>query len=123
MALAAVYLRLYDSHGLRGRVADIPIGIANRWVDGVKWPRNRSLFSHERLTLRLNYITVGSLSQILPRPEAAAELAVFRDLHTEYEKNRHLVRQRIHMETFEETVGNVGQLRFVAPRTRVIVSD
>ena len=55
--------------------------------------------------------------------EATAELAVFRDLYTEYEKNPQLVRQRVFMETFEEIIGNVGQLRFVAPQTRVIVSD
>jgi membrane protease subunit HflK len=55
--------------------------------------------------------------------EASAELAVFRDLYAEYEKNPELVRQRIFMETFEDIIGSVGHLRFVAPHTRVIVSD
>jgi membrane protease subunit HflK len=55
--------------------------------------------------------------------EASAELAVFKDLYSEYEKNPHLVQQRILMETFEEVIENSGQLRFVAPRTRVIVAD
>ena len=57
------------------------------------------------------------------RARATAELAVFKDLYSEYEKNPQLVRQRIFMETFEEVIGNVGKLRFVAPQTRVIVSD
>jgi membrane protease subunit HflK len=55
--------------------------------------------------------------------QANAELAVFQQLYGEYEKNPDLVRQRIRMETFEEVIENVGQLRFVAPSTRVIVSD
>ena len=55
--------------------------------------------------------------------EAEAERAVFQELFVEYEKNPDLVRERIFMETFEAIIESVGQLRFVAPRTRVIVSD
>ncbi len=57
------------------------------------------------------------------KAKAWAELAVFKDLHTEYEKNPQLVWQRILMETFEEVVQRVGHLRFVEPRARVIVAD
>lgn len=57
------------------------------------------------------------------KAEASAELAVFKDLYSEYEKNPQLVRERIYMETFEDIIESAGQLRFVAPHTRVIVSD
>jgi membrane protease subunit HflK len=57
------------------------------------------------------------------RAKATAELTIFKDLYSEYEKNPLLVRQRILMETFDEVIGNVGKLRLVAPRTQVIVSD
>jgi membrane protease subunit HflK len=57
------------------------------------------------------------------RAEAASELAVFQQLHSEYVKNPSLVRERIRMETLEEVIQNVAGLRFVAPNTRVIVSD
>lgn len=55
--------------------------------------------------------------------EAEAENAVFRDLFEEYQKNPDLVRQRIFMETFEAVIENAARVRFVAPRTRVLVSD
>ncbi len=57
------------------------------------------------------------------RADGLAELAVFEELYGEYEKNPQLVRQRILMETFEEVIEGVGQLRFVEPMTRVIVAD
>jgi membrane protease subunit HflK len=57
------------------------------------------------------------------KAKASEELAIFRELHVEYRKNPELVRQRILMETFEEILGSVGKLRFVAPQSRVIVSD
>ncbi|MFW6169454.1 MAG: protease modulator HflK [Planctomycetota bacterium] len=55
--------------------------------------------------------------------EAEAENAVFRELFAEYQKNPDLVRQRIFMETFEAMLANAAQVRFVAPHTRLIVSD
>jgi membrane protease subunit HflK len=54
---------------------------------------------------------------------ASEELAVFRELYLEYEKNPDLVRRRILMETFEEVIEGAGQLRFVALHAQVIVSD
>ncbi len=55
--------------------------------------------------------------------EAEAELAVFRELYVEYQKYPELVGQRIFMETLEAVMEGAGQLRFVTPHTRVIVSD
>jgi membrane protease subunit HflK len=55
--------------------------------------------------------------------EAEAEVAVFRELFVEYRKNPQLVRQRLLLETFEAVLENAGQLRFVTPQTRVILSD
>ncbi len=55
--------------------------------------------------------------------KAKAELSVFEQIHGEYIKHPGLVWQRIFMETFEQIIQNVGKLRFVAPGTRVIVSD
>ncbi|MFO7903405.1 MAG: protease modulator HflK [Planctomycetota bacterium] len=55
--------------------------------------------------------------------EAEAENAVFRELFAEYRKNPDLVRQRIFMETFEAVLENAAKVRFVAPHSRLIISD
>jgi len=68
-------------------------------------------------------VKAASVYQNAAVAKAAAEFSVFEQIYQEYQKNPELVWGRLFMETFEQIIENVGKLRFVAPDTRVIVSD
>ena len=57
------------------------------------------------------------------KAKASAEISVFEKVLAEYEKTPELVWNRIYLEALEEIINNVGKIDFVAPETRIILSN
>ncbi|REJ83656.1 MAG: protease modulator HflK [Planctomycetota bacterium] len=56
------------------------------------------------------------------RTRAEEEVALLSRLHSEYSRNPHLVWNRLHLETVEQTMRQAGSFRFVDPGTRLILT-
>ncbi len=54
---------------------------------------------------------------------ASEEYSVFQQLHSEYQKNPGLVRNRIYLETLEQVLASVGKVDLVSPEDRVILDE
>jgi membrane protease subunit HflK len=52
---------------------------------------------------------------------ANAEVSVFSELLTQYQRQPELVRQRLYYETLEELLNQIGRVRYVAPNTRLMI--
>lgn len=57
------------------------------------------------------------------KARAMEEYAVFEQLHSEYQNNPDLVRNRIYLETLEQVLTTVGKVDFISQEDRVILDE
>lgn len=85
-------------------------GFASREIPKAQAERNR-------------LIQAAAAYQNTLNARAMEEYSVFEQLHSEYQKNPELVRNRIYLETLEQVLAGVGKVDLVSPEDRVILDE